>query len=70
MASFTAAVKAMYFNWHINSKTVACSFDFYEIGPPFNINTKPNTKHLIVLSRPQLTSLKPISVKSRFLSPL
>ena len=52
IASFTVAVRAIYSNWHINSKTVAYSFNFYEIGPLFNINIKPNIEYLIVLSYP------------------
>ena len=67
MASFTAAVKAIYSDWHVNSETVACSFDFHKIGPPFNMNTKPDTERLMVLFYPQSASLKPIGVKSRFL---
>ena len=46
------------------------SFNFYKIGPLFNINTKPNIERLIVLSYPQLALLKLISIRSRFLSPL
>ena len=50
IASFTAAVRAIYFDWHVDSKTIACSFNFYKIGPLFNINIKPNIEHLVVLS--------------------
>jgi hypothetical protein len=52
VASFTAAVRAVYSDWHINSETVACSFNFYEIGPLFNMNIKPDIERLVVLSRP------------------
>ena len=70
IVSFTAAVRAMYSDWHINSEIVTYSFNFHEIGPLFNVNIKPNTEHLMVLSRPQSASLKPISIKSKFLLPL
>ena len=52
IVSFTAAVKAVYSNWHIDSETVAYSFNFYKIGPLFNINIKPNIERLMVLSCP------------------
>jgi len=52
IASFTAAVRAIYSNQYINSKIVAYSFNFYKISPLFNINIKPNIERLVVLSCP------------------
>ena len=52
MAFFTVAVKAIYSNWYINSKTVTCSFNIYKISPLFNINIESDIKHFIVLFYP------------------
>ena len=52
VASFAAAVRAVYSDWHVDSKTVTCSFNFYEIGLLFNINTKLDTECLVVLFCP------------------
>jgi len=57
MASFIIIIRTVYSDWHVNNKTVAYSFNFYEIGPLFNMNTKPDTKCLVVLFCPQLVSL-------------